>query len=127
MVERALPAWPLSLSVTGTPVSVNLIVWIDGQGGAPVSTSWPSGVDQSGKPGPCLAVNLNDRQDYFGQTVNIASRVQELAKGDSIFATQASVRHADAARLPASRGVDAEAQKVTLRGIGDRMPVFAMT
>jgi class 3 adenylate cyclase len=72
-------------------------------------------------------VNLNDRQDYFGQTVNIASRVQELAKGDSIFATQAIVRHADSARLPASRGVDAEPQKVTLRGISDRMPVFPMT
>src|SRR6185312_3715437 len=24
--------------------------------------------------GPCLAVMLNDRQDYFGQTVNIAAR-----------------------------------------------------
>ena len=29
--------------------------------------------------GPCLAVMLNERQDYFGQTVNIASRVQNLA------------------------------------------------
>ena len=29
--------------------------------------------------GPCIAVNLNERQDYFGQTVNIASRVQGLA------------------------------------------------
>ena len=29
--------------------------------------------------GSCLAVTLNDRQDYFGQTVNIASRVQGLA------------------------------------------------
>jgi class 3 adenylate cyclase len=29
--------------------------------------------------GPCLAVSLNERQDYFGQTVNIASRVQGLA------------------------------------------------
>ena len=28
--------------------------------------------------GPCLAVMLNERQDYFGQTVNIASRVQSL-------------------------------------------------
>jgi class 3 adenylate cyclase len=26
--------------------------------------------------GPCLAVTLNDRLDYFGQTVNIAARVQ---------------------------------------------------
>jgi class 3 adenylate cyclase len=77
--------------------------------------------------GPCLAVNLNDRQDYFGQTVNIASRVQELATGDSIFATQPIVRHAESARLLSSRGVDAEPQNLTLRGIGDRMPVFAMT
>ena len=29
--------------------------------------------------GPCLAVSLNDRQDYFGRTVNIAARVQGLA------------------------------------------------
>ena len=29
--------------------------------------------------GPCIAVTMNDRQDYFGQTVNIASRVQGLA------------------------------------------------
>jgi len=35
--------------------------------------------------GPCLAVMLNDRQDYFGQTVNIASRVQGLADSRSIF------------------------------------------
>jgi class 3 adenylate cyclase len=77
--------------------------------------------------GPCLAVNLNDRQDYFGQTVNIASRVQALATGDSIFATQAIVQHADSASLLSSRGVDAEPQELTLRGLGDRMPVFAMT
>jgi class 3 adenylate cyclase len=77
--------------------------------------------------GPCLAVNLNDRQDYFGQTVNIASRVQELATGDTIFATQAIVRHADSAQILSSRGVGAEPQELTLRGIGDRMPVFALT
>jgi class 3 adenylate cyclase len=29
--------------------------------------------------GPRLAVMLNERQDYFGQTVNVASRVQNLA------------------------------------------------
>ncbi|HEX2510505.1 MAG TPA: adenylate/guanylate cyclase domain-containing protein [Microvirga sp.] len=77
--------------------------------------------------GPCLAVNLNDRQDYFGQTVNIASRVQALATDDSIFATQAIVRNADSAWLLSSRGVNAKPQDVTLRGIGDRMPVYAMT
>src|SRR5438105_29598 len=37
--------------------------------------------------GPCLAVVLNDHQDYFGQTVNLAARVQGLATSRSIFAT----------------------------------------
>ena len=29
--------------------------------------------------GAAIAVTLNDELDYFGQTVNIASRVQEMA------------------------------------------------
>jgi class 3 adenylate cyclase len=77
--------------------------------------------------GPCLAVNLNDRQDYFGQTVNIASRVQALATEDSIFATQAVLRDAESVRLLSSRGVEARPQALTLRGVADRMPVFAMS
>ncbi len=76
--------------------------------------------------GPCLAVNLNDRQDYFGQTVNIASRVQELASDDSIFATQAVLQHTETAELLSSRGIDARPREAALRGIGDRLPVFAM-
>ena len=38
-------------------------------------------------------MNLNERQDYFGQTVNIASRVQGLAQTRSILATMDEVRH----------------------------------
>jgi class 3 adenylate cyclase len=34
--------------------------------------------------GPCIAVTFNDRQDYFGQTVNIASRVQGLASSQEL-------------------------------------------
>src|SRR6202049_2882049 len=37
--------------------------------------------------GPCLAVMLNERQDYFGQTVNIAARVQGLATSQEIHIT----------------------------------------
>ncbi|MCA1456943.1 adenylate/guanylate cyclase domain-containing protein [Bradyrhizobium sp. BRP22] len=76
--------------------------------------------------GPCLAVNLNDRQDYFGQTVNIASRVQALATGDSIFATQAVVQDPESARLISLRGVDAQPQVMSLRGVGERIPIFAI-
>ena len=38
--------------------------------------------------GPSIAVTLNDRLDYFGQTVNIASRVEHLAEGDEICLTE---------------------------------------
>jgi class 3 adenylate cyclase len=76
--------------------------------------------------GPCLAVSLNDHQDYFGQTVNIASRVQELATEDSILATQSILQNADTAELLSLRGIDAKPREAALRGIGDRMPVFAM-
>src|SRR5712671_32130 len=49
--------------------------------------------------GPCLAVMLNERQDYFGQTVNIASRVQHLASSQAIYATGAVVGHQATAQL----------------------------
>jgi class 3 adenylate cyclase len=44
----------------------------------------------SAQDGPCLAVVLNDRQDYLGTTVNIAARVQALAGSRTILATAPS-------------------------------------
>ncbi len=39
--------------------------------------------------GPCIAVNLNDRLDYFGSTVNIASRFPGFSTGgEAIFSQQ---------------------------------------
>ena len=31
--------------------------------------------------GPCIVVNLNDRLDYFGSTVNIAARLPNFSAG----------------------------------------------
>jgi len=74
--------------------------------------------------GPCLAVMLNDRQDYFGQTVNIASRVQNLAVSRSIFATGPVVQHAEAMSLLDASGLKAVAQRTSLRGIANEMTVY---
>jgi len=74
--------------------------------------------------GPCLAVTLNDRLDYFGQTVNIASRVQGLATTRSIFATKPVVEHAGAARLLAESGVTPIAQQAMLKGIAESFHVY---
>jgi class 3 adenylate cyclase len=74
--------------------------------------------------GPCLAVTLNERQDYFGQTVNIASRVQNLASSRAIFATGAVVQDEAAARLIAASGVAPVPQPRPLRGIADGPAVY---
>ena len=35
--------------------------------------------------GPCIAVTLNDRLDYFGSTVNVAARLEALSQGDDVI------------------------------------------
>ena len=74
--------------------------------------------------GPCLAVVLNDRQDYFGQTVNIAARVQALAGSRSILATHAVIAHPQTSNLLKTRGLEPMAQTRALRGIVERVPVY---
>jgi len=74
--------------------------------------------------GPCLAVVLNDRQDYFGQTVNIASRVQGLAASRSIFATGSVVDHPQSSKLLAENGVMPVPQQRQLRGIPEEFAVY---
>jgi class 3 adenylate cyclase len=77
--------------------------------------------------GPCLAVQLNDRLDYFGQTVNIAARVQGLATASSIFATEPVVRDEKAASVLASAGVRPIAQQHALKGISEKLTVYEIT
>jgi class 3 adenylate cyclase len=74
--------------------------------------------------GPCLAVNLNERQDYFGQTVNIASRVQGLATSRSILATAPVVDNPKSASLLGSNGHKPMAQSHALRGITSEVAVY---
>ena len=74
--------------------------------------------------GPCLAVVLNDRQDYFGQTVNIASRVQGLAMSRSIFATGAVVQHPKTSDLLSASGLIPQPQQRLLRGIPSEFAVY---
>lgn len=74
--------------------------------------------------GPCLAVVLNDRQDYFGQTVNIASRVQNLAVSRSIFTTETVLEDPNALRIVETQGLHPTLQKTTLRGINNEFSVY---
>lgn len=74
--------------------------------------------------GPCLAVTLNDRLDYFGQSVNIAARVQGLSGPGSIFATAPVALHPAAAAMLEAAGVQARPQQHLLRGIAHELTVY---
>ena len=74
--------------------------------------------------GPCLAVTLNDRLDYFGQTVNIAARVQNLADSQAILATKSVVEHPQVSKLLEGSKLTPTARDTVLRGVADRMTIY---
>jgi class 3 adenylate cyclase len=74
--------------------------------------------------GPCLAVMLNERQDYFGQTVNIAARVQGLSNSQAIHVT-GPVRSAHAVEAILQHEAITPIEKhAALRGITDKIMVY---
>ncbi len=74
--------------------------------------------------GPAIAVTLNDRLDYFGQTVNIAARIQGLAEAAEIFVSE------DVRKTPGAdallEGLSVEERVAQLRGVGQEMTVFRL-
>lgn len=56
--------------------------------------------------GPSIAVTLNDNLDYFGQTVNIAARVQSFADASEICLTEAVYTAPGVRELLTGRDVD---------------------
>src|SRR5258708_11276291 len=74
--------------------------------------------------GPCLAVMLNERQDYFGQTVNIAARVQSLSTSQEIHITRPIIDSPPLATILAREAIKPIQKKAALRGIADKMVVY---
>ena len=71
-----------------------------------------------------MAVVLNDRQDYFAPTIDIAARVRALADSRAIRATGPVVTHPQASTLLASSGLSPVPQLRALRGIAGELPVY---
>ncbi|MBY5905069.1 DUF5939 domain-containing protein [Rhizobium sp. PRIMUS64] len=74
--------------------------------------------------GSCVAVTLNERQDYFGQTVNIASRVQGLADIEKIVATEAVLADAGVRSLFKGQEVGIVHSWRWLRGFDEEISVY---
>lgn len=74
--------------------------------------------------GPCLAVMLNERQDYFGQTVNIAARVQGLSNSQAIHVTGPVYDAPGVTHLLEAADITPIRKSAALRGIADSMVVY---
>ena len=74
--------------------------------------------------GPCLAVMLNERQDYFGQTVNIAARVQGLSTSQAIHITGPVIGAPAVAAILDKAAITPIQKQAALRGIADKIVVY---
>jgi len=66
--------------------------------------------------GPCIVVTLNHRLDYFGSTVNIASRLSNLSEGDDLLLSEAVLEDPEATAIIETLG-RSEKITTTLRGL----------
>jgi class 3 adenylate cyclase len=67
--------------------------------------------------GPCIAVTLNERIDYFGTTVNVAARVQGLSDGRDVMASGAIFGESNAADYLRQKGWQSEPFTTSLKGL----------
>ena len=82
--------------------------------------TFPTPFKIGGHCGPSIAVTLNENLDYFGQTVNVAARVQSLAESGEICISEALYTAPGVSKLLAGHRVE-EVQS-PLRGVeGDAL------
>ncbi len=76
--------------------------------------------------GPALVVTSDERLDYFGQTVNVAARVQGLAQVGEIWLTPTVMDSPGVAGTLKEGGWTGEEKQVALKGVGGNTRVFRM-
>jgi adenylate cyclase len=71
--------------------------------------------------GPCIAVTLNDRLDYFGSTVNMAARLECLSSGNDVVVSRAVYDDPEVRMLMTSPSDDLQAApfEMALKGFDD--------
>ena len=83
---------------------------------APPDGSTPLSLKAGLNTGPCIAVTLNDRLDYFGSTVNMAARLEGLSSGVDVIISRSVYEDAKVREFIASEGLSAEEFDMTLKG-----------
>ena len=75
--------------------------------------------------GSCIVVTLNHRLDYFGSTVNIASRLSGLAQGNDVMLSGAVLADEPTRRLAESLG-GLEPVQTKLRGVSETVETYRL-
>jgi len=66
--------------------------------------------------GPCIAVTLNERLDYFGSTVNMAARLEGLSTGNDVIISAAVHDDAEVRELLGAGDLQAAPFEMELKG-----------
>ena len=66
--------------------------------------------------GPCLAVNANDRLDYFGTTVNLAARLVDCCQGGDLTLSDEFYHRPETQHFVRSHDLSAEPAEFRFRG-----------
>jgi class 3 adenylate cyclase len=74
--------------------------------------------------GPCIAVTLNDRLDYFGSTVNLAARLQAESRGGDIVVSRDMADDPAVASL--LDGVSGREERAELKGFEESVPFLRL-
>ncbi|HEX6730732.1 MAG TPA: DUF5939 domain-containing protein [Pyrinomonadaceae bacterium] len=69
--------------------------------------------------GPCIAVTLNERLDYFGSTVNLAARLEGLSTGAEVIISRAIYDDPEFNGLVESGKVEAAPFDISVKGFDD--------
>lgn len=77
--------------------------------------------------GPCIAVTANEKLDYFGTTINTASRVEHECQGGQIVVTASVREDPEADRAVIESAATIESRRTTLRGLAEPIQIFALT
>jgi class 3 adenylate cyclase len=77
--------------------------------------------------GPCIAVTLNERLDYFGSTVNLSARVEAQSKGGDIIVSKTLADHTKDAASLRTLGWASEAIAAHCKGFAEPIPMLRFT
>lgn len=76
--------------------------------------------------GPSIMVTLNNRIDFFGQTVNVASRIQNLAKNNEILISERIKEEKEVLKILKQEVKSLTRKRVKLKGIEEESNIYQL-